>query len=1113
MVDARITAKTTLPDLTRAIPRPRLVQRVARATQAHVTLITGQAAQGKSTLAAELARQPGPACAWMHLDASDRDPVNLFRLLVHALNTALPELEVSPFLKNTAVTLGTKTRSGRIIEMTAALMEACTAVASMRLVMDGIDAFSSTPECLMMVERVREAISSSGQLILVSREIPPLQLESLRIRRELIALTNDDLAFSIDEIASFFKELYGLQLEKPQLKRIGDLTGGWAGGLVLVWEALQHVPENQRVALIENGLPTALRGDRLSYFSEEVFSRLDKAARSFLIRASIFNTIDPRVATRCLEEYSQTKVEAILKTMVRKNLFIQPLLDPATGWGYRLNQLFRDFLRDKFKHTLDRDTQRRIYARAADVAWCGESFEEAIHFFLKAAAYDKAAAGIKKIAMGLSAQGRFADLAGWIDALPEAMLDDDPWLAFYRAMAHRISGGRRNIESFGRAYERFKAEGDRRGQILALAYLIEAAVFIGHPAAELNRWLQDGWSLLEAASVHRYYPFAKTVLWMQVAFGYLSAAGDLQKGLSACRNALLLANTIGDDTLTMNATVIHAFGLTLAGEFAAAEEGLDAIDRQTGAAYPEYRALKNIVHMELALSRGDLDGAQKLLDINRKHIDSFGLLFLYPIHVDLTGLLQIHQGRFEALGRTARHLQDVATLAANPFYHGLAMRLRALNAYHRGRYEPARRWAAKAAERIAGNLGENVHRFRCRLIMGMASYHLGELAAARKELEAAQEVFSRVSCKSSLVEARLGLSLIERAAGDAGAAGRLLDAALTMAATKGYDALPLLSAADIRTACVPACQSTHPEAAGMARHLLDRLPADSAILESQPTEQTLPVRALVQGGADDVQGPLVDIRTLGGFEVRRSDGKPIADEQWGGNRQKLMLKAIVVNGCREIPRDVLMDAIWPDSEAAVAAGRFKVTLHRLRRILEPHRNNSGDSSCISLKDHRVSLDSLRCQVDVNDFLAACDAIRQSKREDNDDHTLSACRRAVELYGGDFLPEEPYLSWADMKRTALREQYLGVLMEMAVLFERSDDLEEAIRCCRRVIGVDPLAEHAHQRLMTLFLRQGRRSEALKIYRDLEKRLAMELDTVPDLETTRMYAEICKRPAEG
>ena len=51
MLDARIIAKTTLPDLARAITRPRLLQRVAAAVGARVILITGQAAQGKSTLA------------------------------------------------------------------------------------------------------------------------------------------------------------------------------------------------------------------------------------------------------------------------------------------------------------------------------------------------------------------------------------------------------------------------------------------------------------------------------------------------------------------------------------------------------------------------------------------------------------------------------------------------------------------------------------------------------------------------------------------------------------------------------------------------------------------------------------------------------------------------------------------------------------------------------------------------------------------------------------------------------------------------------------------------------------------------------------------------------
>ena len=90
---------------------------------------------------------------------------------------------------------------------------------------------------------------------------------------------------------------------------------------------------------------------------------------------------------------------------------------------------------------------------------------------------------------------------------------------------------------------------------MALASLIETAVFIGHPPSVLDRWLEEAWTLLERVSGHRYYAFAKAVLWMQVAFGHLSGAVDLPKGLSACRNALLLAHTIGDDTLTANSPV------------------------------------------------------------------------------------------------------------------------------------------------------------------------------------------------------------------------------------------------------------------------------------------------------------------------------------------------------------------------------------------------------------------------------------------------------------------------------------------------------------------------------------------------------------------------------
>jgi LuxR family maltose regulon positive regulatory protein len=123
-------------------------------------------------------------------------------------------------------------------------------------------------------------------------------------------------------------------------------------------------------------------------------------------------------------------------------------------------------------------------------------------------------------------------------------------------------------------------------------------------------------------------------------------------------------------------------------------------------------------------------------------------------------------------------------------------------------------------------------------------------------------------------------------------------------------------------------------------------------------------------------------------------------------------------------------------------------------------------------------------------------------------TTGSCRPAggpLDLYRGDFLPEEPYLGGAELKRVALKDQYLAVLMEMVRLFERKGDLEQAARHCGFLIHADPLGEQAHQYLMRLLQRQGRRSAALKVYRNLAEALSSELDIVPDPATTQDIRE--------
>ena len=191
----------------------------------------------------------------MHLDASDSDPANFFRLLVQALKTARPELDVSSFLKTPGISLGPESGPDRIVEQAGVFIQSVIAKAPVRLVLDGLDSLAKDADSLSLVHRIRDVIYPPSCLILVSRGLPPLELEDQRMRQELLVLDNAALMFSNEEITQFFLELHDLCLAPAQATRIRQITDGWTGGLVLAWEALSQIPEDQRLPFIDSGLP------------------------------------------------------------------------------------------------------------------------------------------------------------------------------------------------------------------------------------------------------------------------------------------------------------------------------------------------------------------------------------------------------------------------------------------------------------------------------------------------------------------------------------------------------------------------------------------------------------------------------------------------------------------------------------------------------------------------------------------------------------------------------------------------------------------------------------------------------------------------------------------
>jgi ATP/maltotriose-dependent transcriptional regulator MalT len=100
-------SKFSPPPIDAAVHRPRLFDRLSAYADARVTLILGQAAQGKSVLAATWLLASQRPFAWINLDDGDSDPGGFFLSLVQALAphltetdlaylTALPSVSVDP---------------------------------------------------------------------------------------------------------------------------------------------------------------------------------------------------------------------------------------------------------------------------------------------------------------------------------------------------------------------------------------------------------------------------------------------------------------------------------------------------------------------------------------------------------------------------------------------------------------------------------------------------------------------------------------------------------------------------------------------------------------------------------------------------------------------------------------------------------------------------------------------------------------------------------------------------------------------------------------------------------------------------------------------------------
>lgn len=388
-----------------------------------VTLISAPAGYGKTTLVSGWLNKASRPFAWVSLDEGDNDPARFFTYVIAALKSlqagtgqSLEGMLRSPNLPSKEVLAG------------FLVNDIISAECRFILVLDDFHVIRN--EFIHeVIQQVLDHLPSVMNLVLVTREDPPLSLAKWRARGELTEMRTGDLKFTIDETAAFFTHKSELKLNDEQITALTNRTEGWITGLQLAAISLRGRYTKNINEFIEDFNGSQLYV--LDYLMEEVVSQQHPDVRDFLRRTSI---LDSFCASLCDEVTGRCDSKLMLTKLEQANLFLIPLDDYREV--YRYHHLFTGFLRSQ----LTEAERRKLHERAAVWYEVNGYHEDTVNHALAAGNVNAARSAIFKAAYPMLERGQARTLLGWIDALPEQLVLNDGQLMSCKAGALFLTG-------------------------------------------------------------------------------------------------------------------------------------------------------------------------------------------------------------------------------------------------------------------------------------------------------------------------------------------------------------------------------------------------------------------------------------------------------------------------------------------------------------------------------------------------------------------------------------------------------------------------------------------------------------------------------------------------
>ncbi|MDY6933283.1 MAG: BTAD domain-containing putative transcriptional regulator [Spirochaetota bacterium] len=1086
-----LNSKLLLPHLSDTIQRERLHPLLAKIPRKRLTTVTAGAGFGKTTLVAEACNLLGLNSVWYRLDKSDSDFITFISYLIAGIQKHIREFGIETHQRIGDAQILSRERKA---VLTVFLSEIEKLVkGDLIIVIDDYHFIQDSQEINELIEYFLENIPPQVHLIIISRADSGLSISLLRARRQVLEIKEDDLVLSIPEIERLYSQLFNIALETQSLEILHRKTEGWVSGLILFYHSLHsRNPTDVEILL------SRLQGSHKiisDYLEENVYELQSDEIKSFLIKTSILSYID---VDFCNQLLGIENSGGILRELEEKHLFTFPL-DEEREWYY-YHHLFSEFLQKKLASELGRKAILNLHKHAAIAMEKLGKDEEAMRHYFMAEQLDEAGILFKKVGDRLLKEKRLQVIESYFNKIPKSLLNSDPWIQFMQAESLALAGKPKDaINAYKISRKMFYRDANLDGVVSSLHQLGSNYFIDGDLVGAESAFLEL--LTLQKSNSGMYIDVLTNLVMITTSLGKFDLADKYFD-----EAMLLLSSTDGIDNKRILARLYfnHGHRYILSGDNIKAMRTVEKMKEICeNLKLPLYSCLSYYLISVLYYSLGDfsksLDNAKKGLDLAiknriRETCWLFGLSAFN--HAKLGNISEAIIDGKESLRisqhEESRYGQGYAYLA---LYHAYVKSSNPI----------------EAEESL--NSGVNViHGRNLPLLEGELKARLAEFQIGRGRWEEARHLLE--DAEKLLIGAKLQISMVylifarlywEQNQRDE-ALSKLMSG-LQLSEANQYDAwiisekqwiVPLLVELFIEGKMQDYLQ-------GIFKGMGLSAPEELAHLQNNKNHERENAGSKILDAAKEVRIPNLRVYCLGKFRVYRGDEEITAESWKSKKRAKMLLIFFVHNRSRGyLPRDLLMEFLWPEEDPRKTIYRIHDTLASLRKTLEPGRKRGTPSSYIlrAEEGYKVDLGENDC-VDVDEFR---DIMKLAEDENNSEKKIAHYLKAEEVYSGDYLEEYLYIDWCLEERERLRQEYLNLLIKIIEHFEKSHDYFRCVEFARRYLNKDKFAEKVYQRLMRYYSYLDNRAMLTKTYERCKDNIIKELKMPLSKETEMIFNEL-------